>query len=65
MEAIRGTSECSHVQQSMNLAGTTPVIGVQGRGRLGVGWEEFSIFSFLIGYCIGNSIVEFGTLKGE
>lgn len=49
----------------MNLAGTTPVIGVQGRGRLGVGWEEFSIFSFLIGYCIGNSIVEFGTLKGE
>lgn len=47
MEAIGGTSECSHVQQSMNLAGTTPVIGVQGRGRYG-GWGVGGVFHFLL-----------------
>ena len=41
------------------------LLGFRGRAGMGVGWEEFSIFSFLIGYCTGNSRAEFGTLKGE
>lgn len=46
MEAIRGTSECGHVQQSMILAGTTPVIGVQGQGWYGGGVG--GVFHFLL-----------------